>query len=253
MNRSHPGQLATTATVGLLLLAVTPTPALPESVDSPGAIVEWWDATGPGAAMAVVRLLAMAGLTYVAAIAALYTIADVLRLAWLRRLALLAASPGLRRHLSAGALTLAIAAMPATAHGQSATSEPTIVLADVGPGASDQPTEAGREPIVLIDAGPAVVEPPAPTDRHVTPPGPHVAGFGRYEVAETPDAWVVEAGDHLWAIAVRALENAAQPTDNATVTSYWARLISANSAELDGDPDVIHIGQVITLPPVVQG
>lgn len=253
MNHRQPLRLAALATVGLLVLAAIPAAALPRATASPDAVLDWWEVTGPGAAMALVRLVAMAYLTYVATVSVLYTVAEAVRLPWLRRLALLAASPGLRKHLSAGALTLAIAAAPATAVGQAATDDSSIVLVDVGAVSSGQPAVITPEPILLIDAGPTVIEPSAHAHRNVTPPGPHAGGFGRYEVAATPDAWVVEAGDHLWHIAERTLEAAAHPTDEATVTAYWTRLIAANTAALDGDPDIIHVGQVITLPPVGQG
>ena len=108
--------------------------------------------------------------------------------------------------------------------------------------------------MLIADIGPAIIEPPAEqTVRHVTPPGPHVDGFGHDEVTAAPDAWVVEAGDHLWAIAEHLLEAAGRPTDDGTVAGYWTRLIAANTAALDGDPDLLHVGQVISLPPLDQG
>ena len=254
MNRSRPLPLAMVTSLGLLVLAAIPAPALPETATSPSTVIEWWDTTGPGAAMTVIRLAAMVACGYVAAVAALYTLADALRLGWLRRLALLAASPGLRRQLSAGALTLAVVATPATAHAQAAHDEPSIVLTDVGAVPAGHQVEAEPSSILIADIGPAIIEPPAEqTVRHVTPPGPHVDGFGHYEVTAAPDAWVVEAGDHLWAIAEHLLEAAGRPTDDGTVAGYWTRLIAANTAALDGDPDLLHVGQVISLPPLDQG
>ena len=170
MNRSSPLPLAMVTSLGLLVLAAIPAPALPETATSPSTVIEWWDTTGPGAAMTVIRLAAMVACGYVAAVAVLYTLADALRLGWLRRLALLAASPALRRQLSAGALTLAVVATtPATAHAQAAHDEPSIVLTDVGAVPAGHQVEAEPSSILIADIGPAIIEPPAEqTVRHVT-------------------------------------------------------------------------------------
>jgi nucleoid-associated protein YgaU len=60
--------------------------------------------------------------------------------------------------------------------------------------------------------------------------------------------WTVLAGDDLWSIAqqvqAQALGRAA--TDDET-SPYWAQLLDANRAALDG-PDLLYAGQVLTIP-----
>ena len=63
-----------------------------------------------------------------------------------------------------------------------------------------------------------------------------------------PETWVVEAGDHLWAIAAETVADRTGHTDDETVGAYWQRLIEANRHVVGNDPDLIHPGQVIELP-----
>ena len=63
-----------------------------------------------------------------------------------------------------------------------------------------------------------------------------------------PEAWIVEAGDHLWAIAAETVADRTGHTDEETVGAYWQRLIEANRHVVGDDPDLIHPGQVIELP-----
>lgn len=64
----------------------------------------------------------------------------------------------------------------------------------------------------------------------------------------SPETWVVEAGDHLWAIAAETVADRTGHTDDETVGAYWQRLIEANRHVVGNDPDLIHPGQVIELP-----
>ncbi len=252
MNRSHPLQLAVIAVLGLLACAAIPAPALPETAPSAGAAIEWWYATGPGAATAVIRLVAMLGLGYLAIIATLSTVAESLRLTWLRRVTLLVTYPALRQHVATGALTLGIAMTPAAAHAQTLSGELSIASVDRESESFGQAVQVNSEPILLTDVGPVVVETATETNPEVTAPEPHAGSFAQDEVVVAPDAWIVEAGDHLWAIAEQVLDAAGKPTDDATVSAYWARLIAENAAGLQSEPDLIYVGQIITLPPVNQ-
>lgn len=63
-----------------------------------------------------------------------------------------------------------------------------------------------------------------------------------------PETWVVEAGDHLWAIAAETVADRTGRTNDETVRAYWQRLIEANRHVVGDDPDLIHPGQVIELP-----
>ena len=70
------------------------------------------------------------------------------------------------------------------------------------------------------------------------------------EAAEDSDAetWIVEAGDHLWAIAAETVADRTGHTDDESVGAYWQRLIDANRHIVGDDPDLIHPGQIIELP-----
>ena len=63
-----------------------------------------------------------------------------------------------------------------------------------------------------------------------------------------PETWIVEAGDHLWAIAAETVADRTGHTDEETVGAYWQRLIEANRHVVGDDPDLIHPGQIIELP-----
>ena len=66
------------------------------------------------------------------------------------------------------------------------------------------------------------------------------------------DSVVVVAGDHLWAIAQRHLEDIKGSTpDDAVTARYWRRVIDANRERLrSGDPDLIYPGETVLLPPI---
>lgn len=62
---------------------------------------------------------------------------------------------------------------------------------------------------------------------------------------------VVVSGEHFWSIAERRLLDVlGGPASVAQITDYWVRLVRFNQASLrSGDPDLIHPGEVIVLPP----
>ena len=66
-------------------------------------------------------------------------------------------------------------------------------------------------------------------------------------------SYTVMAGDSFWSIAAQRVRSATglAPSD-AEVARYWRVLIEANRDHLvvPGEPDLIHPGQVFTLPPV---
>ena len=62
-----------------------------------------------------------------------------------------------------------------------------------------------------------------------------------------PASYVVEPGDCLWDIAERALVQANQPIDPASVLAAVAVWWDANSSQID-DPDLIFPGQVLQAP-----
>lgn len=78
-------------------------------------------------------------------------------------------------------------------------------------------------------------------DRMSGPEQPHPAA--------TLHTVVVHTGDTLWAIAADRLSTGATP---ATVDRAWRLLYTANSAVIGPDPDLIHAGTELRLPPVLQ-
>lgn len=89
---------------------------------------------------------------------------------------------------------------------------------------------------VTPPAGRAPAPPPSRTPRPPTVPRP--------AAAET--TYVVVAGDCLWSIAARRLGPSAT---NAAVDSAWRRIYERNRAAVGDDPNLIHPGLVLTLPP----
>ncbi|WP_435743017.1 LysM peptidoglycan-binding domain-containing protein [Nocardioides sp. SYSU DS0663] len=65
----------------------------------------------------------------------------------------------------------------------------------------------------------------------------------------TADAVVVRPGDSLWGLASAALPSTA---DTAQVTRHWHRIHDLNRAVIGDDPDLIHPGQRLRLPPAPQ-
>ncbi len=67
------------------------------------------------------------------------------------------------------------------------------------------------------------------------------------------EEWVVETGDHFWAMAEETLADVLgrQATDTE-ISQYWASLVHANRDRLKvaDNPDLIYPGQVMTLPTI---
>jgi LysM repeat protein len=61
------------------------------------------------------------------------------------------------------------------------------------------------------------------------------------------DRYVVEPGDCLWRIAAQRLGPGAT---NQAIDSAWRAIYAANRADVGDDPNLIHPGLVLTLPPL---
>lgn len=215
------------------------------------ADLDTWLATNPPADVAIGLALPVAGLlvAYLTVVGVLYLLAVLLRAPRAVRALARVTPAGIRavaeRTVAVGLLTATWAApaaaadagglppglrVPATA--DSGVRAPALVLPTVpGPTAGPPTPEAAPPPLVAPPRRPAP-EATAPA-RRVT----------------------VAAGDHLWGIAARALADA-RGTDVrqvavGDVAGYWAEVVRTNRASLrSGDPDVIHPGEEIRLPPV---
>ena len=99
-------------------------------LSDPMSFLVWWDSVGTAsAAITIVHLFAIAGFAYVAVVAALIAVADILRLGALRHTVLRAATPR-PTHTTAGAFVAVSAAAPAIAD------ESSIIITDIGSAAS---------------------------------------------------------------------------------------------------------------------
>jgi hypothetical protein len=149
-----------------------------------------------------------------------------------RRLTFLGA-PLARRLLVTGGSAAVVAASafsPAVAAAAPADLGPSVTLADdLGWGAGDDTAEATTE------------EPPATSGEQPVPPGP-AEPVSSSTVTAT---YTVVAGDSLWSIAERHLPQGASPSDIGTA---WPRWYEHNLEAVGDDPDLIHPGQVLTVP-----
>lgn len=153
---------------------------------------------------------------------------------------------------------------------------PAVAAEDLGwpvPGATDSaaaPVESAPGPFAPEPPAPAAPERPtleAVPAAHTEPvvavrpdgtasasqarPGEVAEGAEGAEVAEhaeaAPEATVtVRPGDTLWDLAAAHLPAGASDTD---VAAAWPRWHAANLAVVGADPDLIHPGQVLVVPP----
>ena len=233
-----PCRFAIFATAIAIGVAVLPSAAR-GLLSNPTSFLVWWDSVGTAsAAITIVHLFAIVGFAYVAVVATLVTVADTFRLGALRHTVLRAATPHLRRTITAGAFVAVSAAAPAIAD------ESSIIITDIE-SAAPSITE-----IMLHDMGPVPVPPAAvpfesPDTNPATPPADSTA-------PSTTDIWSVEPGDNLWAIAETVVAERSETQTRGSVAAYWSALLEANSDRLV-DPDLIMPGQWLTLPPLTAG
>lgn len=60
---------------------------------------------------------------------------------------------------------------------------------------------------------------------------------------------LVEQGDSLWALAAERLARDGDTPTDAEVAAYWPRVHAANRDLIGDDPDLLHPGQALRLPP----
>jgi nucleoid-associated protein YgaU len=104
----------------------------------------------------------------------------------------------------------------------------------------------------LLRAAPADATMPPPVMRFELPKAdaaPPPATAVQATDASIAAAYVVAAGDSLWAIARRHLEaGVGAPVTSGEVARFWPLIYRANEALIGGDPDLIFPGQVLQLP-----
>lgn len=207
-------------------------------------IRRWLEATEPALlAAALLRLIGLAGCTYVGLLLVVAVLADVLRWGRLGAVSLRLAPARLRRSVMGGAsLGLAAGALLTPAPAQASAVPGGGPPANVQPAASDDtavmtkleedtPEDEGWAP----DARMTKLDPATPAATPRTP---------------SPDTWVVMPGESFWSIAEQVLaESQARPREG-DIVAYWQRLIVANRDRLaDPDnPDLLFAGQELTIP-----
>ncbi len=89
-------------------------------------------------------------------------------------------------------------------------------------------------------------------DRPAESPAPDADPPAWTPTTNLPTAHVVQPGEHLWGIAEAAVRGQLGPDATSTdVADYWVELIASNRSMLrSGDPNLIHPGEAILLPPM---
>ncbi|HWJ10185.1 MAG TPA: LysM peptidoglycan-binding domain-containing protein [Nocardioides sp.] len=98
-------------------------------------------------------------------------------------------------------------------------------------------------PAAATGDGPAPALDGLPLPDRATGATTHAAPADR---PDRPSTVRVRPGDSLWAIAARTLGPDATPAD---LTSYWHRIHALNASAVGADPDLLHPGQQLRLPP----
>ena len=233
----------------------------------PSAFLDWWERHGTAAA--AITLLRIVGTTLAgwgifigtAGLLASIRPSGLLHGVWHR-----ITPSSFRQILAASAITVTLAA-PTVASASTQGVQARIVLEDLGAlEDSRQNIEAARFTPVLTDLGPLTVEMSSEPDAETMLPysdttasrlaeSSGASAEGDSAEGDSPDTsdsqhWTVTEGDHLWKIAMKTLRGQGYETEPAAVVDYWHQLIDANSEILNGNPDLIHPGTVLTLPPV---
>ena len=239
--------VAAAATGVVVVLWALPWPDLPSRPDQ---VPAWWESVGTaGAAVAILRGATLLAAVWVLAVALFG--AGVLAARWRPGVELWrSVSPAPIRRLAVASAVLG-ASLPGVAVAADATNGGPPVIRDLGPAEVD----SGPVPL-LHDLGPAsepttrapanapATAAPDAGRREVDRPGSDTREIG--EVAG--ERWIVEPGDHLWAIAEATLADRGGPSGEAEIAVYWREVIAVNRATIGPDPDLIHPGTVLTLP-----
>ena len=183
------------------------------------------------AAFSLLRVLALAGLWYVAIVTVVGAVLRLVGAASLVRLTDRVTVAPVRRML-AGSVSLGLAASGVLAVAAPALRTPVAAAAQQT--ATETPTT-----VTMHRLGPTETVPAPPA----TPP--------QVAPATTTDRWTVKPGECFWSIAESVLtERSGRAPSDAEIVPYWNRLIDANRLELAhrDDPDLIFPGQVFVVP-----
>lgn len=111
----------------------------------------------------------------------------------------------------------------------------------------------GRAPVPGFDAPPVAAPAPTPgwtatAPTRATATGTSSAPLVTGCTGQTGDAAevVVRRGDSLWTLVARHLHT----EDPTVIAAQWPRWYAANRGAIGPDPDLIHVGQVLHVPPM---
>lgn len=251
------------ASVQLLLLLAVEVAAVVALVRLGGAgwaAVGWDDPLGwlavvdAGDAVAALgRLVALAGAGWLAGSTVLAVGARLSRVPAAIRAVDVLTLPSVRRladRVVAVALTTTSLAAPAGA----ALAAPVPHVATAPAAAEDVGSPAPAGPVAAPVVWPGLPPLPAPTPSVPPPPptGPAVAGAG---AGPGVHVHVVAAGDTLWDLARARVADgvgvAPPAVADRDVHAYWVRVLDANRDRIPShDPDLIHPGDQVLLPPL---
>ncbi len=231
----------------------------------------WWWLQGRdplAASVGLLRLVALAGAWYLAAVSLLTT---VVRLSAVRRPAFLvtvATSATVRRAarlVLGGAVVTAMLAPPAVAATGSGGDDPAPPpeVARYASTVTGLPTDVGASPSPVagpvdegwVPPGTGQLHERLTAARNAAPdpdahPAPETAPKGREEAARAR-VHEVSVGESFWSIAADAVAGEADgDVDDGRVAAYWLALIEENRHRLvdEDDPDLLLPGQLLTLP-----
>ena len=217
------------------MLALVPTVAFAAlvSIGPPGTI-----GVGPAAALeptllAVGRLVGLILCGWLLASQGLYTLAVITRTQWLVDVLRPITLPLVRRAVT-GLATVSISFSAVTAVAQGPT-ESTVVMVDHSSLRQEATPTPNLQPLVEVDRNePCVVDEP----------------IGSYSA---PLTWLVRPGDHLWKIAGEHLSIVLdRPPTRREHARYWVEVVNAARPVIrSGDPNLIHPGEEIPLPPTL--
>lgn len=209
-----------------------------------------WLAAAPvdDAAVACIRLAAIATLAWLLGGTVLYTAVRVARVGPAVRVLRWLTVPAVRR-LVDRAVTVTVAtscvagvASPTLA-GPVVPPPPGVVVPSWSP---DRPARGAPMPPGAAPAPPPATKPPAGRPHAAGPPGrPSTPRTTAPSRPAGPAVHEVVAGDSLWGLAARRVGS----RDIQVVGAYWVRVVAANRDRIrSGDPDLIYPGERIVLP-----
>ena len=133
------------------------------------------------------------------------------------------------------------------------------------------PSVGGREPpiaIIVASIMLAAIVRPSPGSAAVPPPAERTIVNGettssallirnpitqRAIIAAGKHVHEVVKGESLWRIARTILERLDGEATGAEISTLWRAIYAANKDVIGGDPNLIHPGQVLTIPGGVHG